>query len=167
MDVMSQEKSCLPPAQAIRQAILIYLEHAYGPEFPEKTRRFLPEGDFSPEAWLMSDIAERDPADAPLAIIRSFALRIGNFGYPHMKLRLSRPPRDAVFLFSVDAHDAFLSAPAGSPDFAMLEELKRHNATIAAAIMSAWNDAGLPTERNYMKDKIRQAAQDQSNIPAK
>ena len=31
------------------------------------------------------------------------------------------------------------------------------NATIAGDITGAWDAAGLPTERNYLRDKIRQA----------
>ena len=105
----------------------------------------------------MSPFIERDPPDAPLEGVRSFALRLGNEKYPHMKLRLSRPPRENVFLFSVDCHDTFLSAPVGSPDYDVLEGLKRHNAIVAEAIRLAWEQSRLPTERVYLRRKITQA----------
>jgi hypothetical protein len=105
----------------------------------------------------MCGAALRDAADAPVDGVRSFSLRLGNANYPHMKLRLSRPPKDNVFLFSVDAHDAFLHAPPGSADYGALEELKRRNSQMAAAITALWDENGLPTERNYLRLKIDQA----------
>jgi hypothetical protein len=146
----------LPSAEALRRAIEIFLDRAYGPSVPPRAARFLPPDDFDPARWLMSDVTERDPPDAPPANVRSFALRIGNARYPHMKLRLSRPPNDDTFVFSVDSHDAFLCAPAGSPDRQELEELKRHNAAVASAVLSAWDAEGLLTERNYLRQQIRQ-----------
>ena len=62
-----------------------------------------------------------------------------------------------MLVLSVDSHDAFLQAPPGSPDGEALESLKRENARIAAAIHAAWDDAELPTERNYLRQKIRDA----------
>lgn len=153
----SSRPALLPTADEIRRAVALYLELAYRGESPASAGRLIPPERFEPNQWLMSDLAERDPANAPLANVRSFALRFGNWQYPHMKLRLSRPPNDNVFVFSVDAHDAFLDAPAGSPDRGPLEELKRNNAAIAATVLAAWDAAGLLTERNYLRQKIRQA----------
>ena len=107
----------------------------------------------------MGDVAERDPRDAPPANVRSFALRIGNARYPNMKLRLSRPPNAEAYLMMVDCHDAVLRAAADSPDHAALESLKRHNAAVAAAVHAAWDAAGLPTERTYLRQEIRRARQ--------
>ena len=154
----SREKSILLPlAEEIRRAIELYLTHAYGDDVPAATRKLLPGASFDPAEWLMSECAERDPADAPLGRVRSFALRLGNAGYPHMKLRLSRPPKERVFVLSVDSHDAFLRAPPGSRDSRELEELKRSNAGIAVAVHAAWDTAGLLTERTYLRGKIREA----------
>lgn len=147
----------LPSSSQIRLAIDIYISHAYGPEVPQAVRDLLPPPDFDSARWLMSEPIARDPASAPLPNVRSFALRLGNTQYPHMKLRLSRPPRDPVFLFCVDAHDAILRAPAGSADYQAVELLKRHNAALSARILDAWNRAGLPTERNYLRSKIPHA----------
>jgi len=156
----------LPPHAEIRQAVQLYLDFAFGRHVPEQAGRFLPGDGCDVGAWLMGDVAERDPANAPIDAVRSFALRIGNSLYPNMKLRLSRPPRDKVFLFSVDSHDAFLHAEPGSPDCAPLEELKRHNAALTGRILSAWDMAGLPTERNYLRQKVQQARlKDDETIP--
>jgi hypothetical protein len=157
MDQQPQQPDPLPSAEQIRQAVGFYLECAYGPDVPPAVRKLLPPEQFEPVEWLMTGPAERDPADAPAGAVRSFVLRLGNTQYPHMKLRISRPPKDNVFLFSVDAHDAFLRAPAGSSDFLALEALKAHNARVAREITGAWDAVGLPTERTYLRGKIQQA----------
>lgn len=144
-------------ADQIRLAVRIYLDHAYGDQPPESAGKFIPPDGADPADWLMSDIAERSPADAPIEDVRSFALRIGNRLYPHMKLRLSRPPQKTVYLFSVDCHDAFLFAPAGSPDHEALEDLKRRNLEMAAAIGAAWEEVRLPTEHAYLREMIDEA----------
>jgi len=105
----------------------------------------------------MGDGVERTPEDAPLAQVRSFALRLGSADYRHMKLRLSRPPKHSAYVFCVDCHDEFLQARPGSADREALEQLKRCNAELAAEITGALDEAQLPTERNYLRAKIRQA----------
>ena len=105
----------------------------------------------------MGEMAERDPPSAPLEIVRSAAFRLGNTLYPNMKFRISRPPNDMMFIFSVDCHDAILSMKKDSSDFAMIEELKAHNSKLADAILADWEKAHLPTERNYLRYKIQQA----------
>ena len=149
----------LPETADVLTAIRLYLEKAYGQNMPAHILAQIPAADCDIADWLMSDAVERDPADAPLSVVRSFALRLGNSQYPHMKLRLSRPPKDKVFLFSVDNHDAFLHALPESPDYEPLEQLKRHNASVAAVITAAWNQAGLPTHANYLRQKIGQTRQ--------
>ncbi len=153
----------LPSREDILLAIRLYIRHAYEGDPPPKAARLLPPEGFRPAEWLMSDAPERDPPAAPLHNVRSFALRLGNTGYPNMKLRLSRPPRDRAFLFSVDSHDAFLSASSGSPDREALDRIKRRNAEISAAITAGWDDAGLATERSYLRNKIEQAKDKKKN----
>jgi len=119
----------LPTASVLRLAIEDYLRQAYGSAPPARVvEDFLPADDVDPVAWLMREMVLRDPPDAPLSHVRSFALRVGNRRYPHMKIRLSRPPGQRAFVFSVDAHDAVLHAPPGSTDAAALAQLKRFNA---------------------------------------
>ncbi len=155
----SDKKNFQLPSEAdLHKAIDIYLEQAYEGPVPELPRQLLPpDGPFNIADWLMGDMVERDPPDAPLEILRSAAFRLGNTFYPNMKLRISRPPNHPTFIFSVDCHDAVLSAKPGSADFAMLEELKAHNAKLADGILAAWDQAKLQTERNYLRYKINQA----------
>lgn len=146
----------LPSAEELLRAVTIYLRHAYPSDRVRAPDSLLPENGFDPAAYLMSEKAQRDPSSAPLDNVRSFSLRLGNWQYPHMKLRLSRPPNDDVFVFSVDAHDAFLFAPGGGGDAVALEELKKNNSLISSAIMNSWDADGLLTERNYLRRRIHQ-----------
>ncbi|HAU37945.1 MAG TPA: hypothetical protein DCX07_09550, partial [Phycisphaerales bacterium] len=135
MGVSASEIQGLPTADQIRQAVRVYLEHAYPEGIPPGAQRLVPPEGFRPSDWLSGDGVERD--GVPGGVVRSFALRLGNAQYPHMKLRLSRPPKDEIYLFSVDSHDRFLHAEPGSSDFSQLEALKRHNARLSAAIDAA------------------------------
>jgi hypothetical protein len=147
----------LPSGRTIRRAVQLYLRYAYSSSPPAGVAERVPPVDFEPADWLMGPQVERDPPSAPLEGVRSFALRLGNDKYPHMKLRLSRPPCEETFLFTVDCHDTFLSALAGSADYDVLEGLKRHNAIVAEAIRLAWEQSRLPTERVYLRRRITQA----------
>ena len=156
--MMDQSSSSpLPSTDQLRKAMEIYLSYAYEGPPPEPAINLIPPEDCDAAEWLMSDVSQRDPADAPLANVRSFALRLGNRYYPHMKLRLSCPAGGGKYLLSVDCHDAFLRCPPGSGEAPAIEDLKRKNAAIASAIHAAWDEAGLPTERNYLREKIMQA----------
>lgn len=141
----------------LREAVSIYLAGAYPQGAPPAAERFMPPPQGRPGEWLMSDLIERTPPGAALADVRSFALRIGNELYPHMKLRLSRIPAHGVYVLTVDSHDTILQAPPGSDDEAELMSLKRHNAAVAAAVAGAMDAAGLPTERNFLRERIRHA----------
>ena len=162
MAAADKQPGRLPSADEVRRAVDLYLPRAYPQGVPPAVNRFVPPEEFDPAEWLMGCLTERDPPDAPLEGVRSFALRIGNARYPHMKLRLSRPPKDRLFVFLVDCHDAFLAAAAATPDHDELEQLKRHNASIAAAVHAAWDAAGLPTERSYLRKRIRRAKTERS-----
>jgi hypothetical protein len=149
----------LPSSDDIRRAIEVYLQHAWeGNDPPEQVQAMLPPpGDFDVAEWLGGEMIERDPPEAGPASLKVADVRLGNLFYPNMKFRMARLPNDPGFVFSVDSHDAVLQAPAGSPDAAMLEELKAHNAKLSDAILKAWDEAGLPTERNYLRRKLQQA----------
>lgn len=144
--------------EQIHLAISIFLRHAYPGGAPSEASAALlpPDGDFSIERWLMGTLIERTPLEASYGEIRTASIRLGNAVYPNMKFRLARAPRSDAFLLSVDSHDAMLEVPAGSPEEAMLEQLKTHNATVGQAIQTDWDQADLPTERNYMRLLIAQ-----------
>ena len=155
--------SDVPSANEIASALRIYLSLAYDGKVPATvSERFCPPSeDAGVETWLMTCVAERTPPNGAFEDVRSFALRLGNAAYPHMKLRLSRAPGDDALIFSVDSHDAMLKAPDGSPDAAALEELKAFNADLGGRINSAWGAAGLLTEHENLRRKIRQAKDSQ------
>ncbi len=159
MNDSAENPTALPAAAALARAVRLFLDRAYPDGVPASAERLCPPADADLAAWLMGDPVERSPADAGLDQVRSFALRLGNAQYPHMKLRLGRVPRHEAWLFTVDSHDAILKAPPGSPDCEALEALKRHNAALASDILAALDTAGLPTERNFLRQKIRRAKQ--------
>jgi len=148
----------LPHADALKDAIDIYVSRAYPDGADERiSQKFAIPDDCDLAGWLIEAVGEPEPADADIDSVRSIALRLGNAFYPNMKMRLTRPPGNDVFLLMVDSHDVMLAAPPGSPDYEALEELKAANAAIVSDVTHAWDAAGLPTERNYLRDKIRQA----------
>ncbi|MFG0284322.1 MAG: hypothetical protein ACF8R7_07855 [Phycisphaerales bacterium JB039] len=146
----------LPSADVVQRAIAIYLDAAYPSPAPAEVTARLPEAPIDVARWLGGDAVEREPPGAGLAEARSFAVRLGNSVYPHMKLRMARPPRHDGLVFSVDAHDQFLAARAEA-EAGPLEQMKRHNAEIARVIHEHWERAGVPTERSYLRAKVAQA----------
>lgn len=163
LDPLAQNSIQLPTIAQLRSAVEQYLRKAYAPPVPPSALRFLPPEDAEPVQWLMADPIERDPADAPLQNVHSFAMRVGNRRYLNMKIRLTRPPRQSFFVFSIDAHDAVLHAPAGSPDESALRQLKLFNAQLGQEVLAVWEAMGLPTERTYMRQQIRQARDRNAN----
>jgi len=155
----------LPDAATLAQAVRMFLEIAYPQGTPDAAARFIPPDDVAAESWLMGGLVERTPAGVGIGEVRSFALRLGNARYPHMKLRLSRVPSHEVYVLTVDSHDAILEAPVGSGDHEALEALKRHNAAIASQITTALNAAKLPTEANFLREEIRRVKQDNPDPP--
>ena len=161
MSVIPNPSRGLPTSKTFRKAVELYLCLAYPSDPPERVKQLLPPEPLHLAEWLMSESVERTPPDATLEGVRSFALRMGNTMYQHMKLRLSRPPNQQEYLFTVDCHDTFLHAPAGTPDHVALNEIKRHNATVAAAICTVMDEAGIPTERTYLRGKLNEARRQQ------
>ena len=154
----TEDQTGLPRAEILQDAIDIYFARAY-PDGPgeQVSQKFTVPDDGDLARWLIDDAGEPEPPAADICGVRSIALRLGNAFYPNMKLRLIRPPGNNVFLLMVDSHDVMLVAPKGSPDYQALEELKNANAALVAEVTTAWDRGALPTERNYLRDKIRQA----------
>ena len=154
----TEDQTGLPRAETLRDAIDIYFARAYPDGVAEQiSQKFTAPDDSELARWLIDDVGEPEPSDADIDTVRSIALRLGNAFYPNMKLRLTRPPGNKLFLLMVDSHDVMLVAPEGSPDYQALEELKTANSALVADITAVWDRCALPTERNYLRDKIRQA----------
>jgi len=160
MTGLTDNTPALPNVATLARAVRIFLDSAYPQGAPETALLFIPPDDTTSEAWLTGPRIERTPSGAAIGEVRSFAARLGNAEYPHMKLRLSRVPGHDLYVLSVDSHDAILQAPTGSPDHDALEALKRHNATLASQITTAMTAADLPTETTFLRDKIRRIKQD-------
>ena len=150
------------PVALFRRAIDIYLAAAYPAGVPaaqaERVAAFDAGGtdDEVPLALLEQDVA--DSAE-------SWALRLGQPLYPHMKLVLDPVPgaggagggvscRGYDFLLRVDAHDRHLHAPPSSPDAAWLAGIRASNKALVEKIESDWAAAGLPTFKEYLRSQL-------------
>ncbi|MGC8624015.1 MAG: hypothetical protein ACP5I8_03720 [Phycisphaerae bacterium] len=139
----------LPPVHIIKKAIEIYLPLAYpSGQIPEVVKsRMAP-------IMAAADTVAIEPAwfevgDKDGRTI--YRLRLGQVGYPHMKLSIEESPDGTGYLLLADAHDQHLMVSAHSPDAKYLAELQKNNATLVEKIHLAWTQAGLPTFRNYFR----------------
>ncbi|MDD4890829.1 MAG: hypothetical protein PHU85_12985 [Phycisphaerae bacterium] len=152
----TRQAVALPSSEQIRLALRLYVRAAYPAGPPESIQPLMPpDSPFDPLEWLSADAVqcERRKTDDEAA---AFTLRLGNRFYPHMKFRLVRAPTEDVFLFMVDSHDSMVMAHARPQDQPLVRELNRRNAEVARAITAAWTEAGLPTERSWLRRRIEQ-----------
>ena len=84
-----------------------------------------------------------------------YALRLGNAGYPHMKLQIQPWPNPAGFMLSVNTHDQVAGLDLGAADVEAFRNLQAENQHIKEAIEQAWDEAGLPTFLRYLRDYIQ------------
>lgn len=145
-------------AHTLQQALRIYLQFAY------------PGGHYPPAALSKIDaITSLDPsADVPLNLfetdcansVKSYAIRLGQPLYPHMKLVLDPIPvagggtSEDSFLLRVDTHDRHLHAAPGSPDAAWLTSIRASNKDLTEKIERAWREADLPTFKSFLKKQL-------------
>ena len=90
---------------------------------------------------------------------KTYALRLGQPIYPHMKIVIEECPTcggqgGRGLLFRADAHDSLLHAPPGSPDEAPLAALRAVNKQLTEAIEAAWVAQGVPTFREFLRQEI-------------
>ncbi|RUL87874.1 hypothetical protein [Tautonia sociabilis] len=139
---------------ALERAIAIYLELAY-PEtpLPEAVRRRL--------AWrevpgpVPLDSPPFEPSASGPDRSMTYALRLGNARYPHMKLQVQPWPSPAGFLLSVNTHDQVAVFDPSAPEAEAVRALQAVNQRFKQEIESAWEHAGLPTFLAYLKDYIQ------------
>jgi hypothetical protein len=91
-----------------------------------------------------------------------YALRLGNYRYPHMKLQIQPWPNDAGFMLSVNTHDQVSGFELNSVDVEAFRELQAENQRIKEEIEHAWDQAGLPTFHRYLSDYIKSQAEEGS-----
>jgi hypothetical protein len=83
-----------------------------------------------------------------------YYLRLGNRGYPHMKLKIETWPGGSQYFFRVDAHDAHVAVPSSHPEFQAIANLCRANREIAEAIEDRWQREGLPTFKGCLAETV-------------
>ncbi len=144
--------SALTPSM-LRRAIEIYYEHA----FPEESHTSPPR--------TVDQLAERMGKDQPLALFevaatdeqRRHLLRLGNHGYPFMKLVLQEYILEGEYFLSVDTHDALQVSPE-MPDYEAWCEVRLENRRLKEAIEGAWAEEGLPAHNQLRVQAERIAA---------
>jgi len=140
----------------LRRAADIYLRLAYpNGVIPDVVERRLQWHDCGePEELLKAAPFER-VGKAPGRPTAIYALRLGNYRYPHMKLQIQPWPNDAGFMLSVNTHDQVAGLELGSVDFEAFRELQVENQRIKEAIERAWDEESLPTFLRYLTDYIK------------
>lgn len=140
----------------LRQAVAIYLKHAYPEaEPPEIVRQRLNWGEGVDAAQLLTRFPFEKVSPSGSQRPEVYALRLGNSQYPHMKLQVQPWPTSAGFLLSVNTHDQVLAPPPNSPDFEPFRALQAANQRYKEIIELAWDQAGLPTFLRYLRDYIQ------------
>ena len=138
---------------AIERAIDVYLGCAY-PDGPPPTavlRRLAWREEPGPPP-LEGPPFEQSPGGLDRA--PTFALRLGNACYPHMKLQIQAWNIPEGFLLSVNCHDQVAAPPADSPDLEPFRALQAANQGYKGRIEAAWDDAGLPTFHAYLRSYL-------------
>lgn len=121
--------------QSVKLATQIFLKKAY-PDGPPKP--------VQEKVDALETLREEDALISWSALEREgnrYSFRLGNSGYPHMKLvfllESSRP------VFYVDAHDSHFNLPPGVPGFDKLMALRQSNKSLKQLIEGAWAAANL------------------------
>ena len=96
------------------------------------------------ETMLSHDVVERVESEDEPGVNVSYAVRLGNEKYPHMKLALVRQRGDD-YRFVVDAHDQLFDLESTDPDAPKAQELRDYNRRLKEEIETGWREADLPT----------------------
>jgi hypothetical protein len=145
------------PVQVLHQAVDLYLQVAYPTGVPQLVAQRIASVQALPDVGEVPlDLLERSVPDAAC----SYALRLGQPLYPHMKLVVDPVPagtcRGQDFLMRVDVHDLHLHAPPGSPDAAWLAGLRQSNKELKDQIEAAWTAAGLPSFKEFLRQQLEE-----------
>ena len=140
----------------LRRAVDFYLKLAYpSGEIPESVQRRL----IWPQDAIAGEMLTRPPFEragkVPGRQTPIYALRLGNAGYPHMKLQIQPWPNPAGFMLSVNTHDQVAGLDLGAADVEAFRNLQAENQRLKEAIEQAWDEAGLPTFLRYLRDYIQ------------
>ena len=106
-------------------------------------------------AFFDSKSFERDATPSPPA---KYNLRLGNCFYPHMKLVVESTPDGLGYMFRADTHDKHIRPAPDSKEYAMFTELMANNQKLSEQIEAAWEAAGLPTFKQYLREDLARRA---------
>ena len=88
-----------------------------------------------------------------------FALRLGNYRYPHMKMQIQPWSNSVGFMLSVNTHDQVAGLDMGAADAQAFRSLQTENQRLKEEIEQAWDEQGLPTFLRYLLDYIQSRTQ--------
>jgi hypothetical protein len=71
-----------------------------------------------------------------------------------MKLVIERSPDGSGALFHADTHDRHVQPPPDAPEAGAFAELAAKNQELSARIEAAWEEAGLPTFKRYLREDL-------------
>jgi len=143
------------PAETLK-AIDIYLQTAYEGDLPLRVRSQMKVLDAWHGPFFNCSLFVHDPHDPPTR----YYIRFGNKFYPHMKLAVELPPSSNHFVYRVDTHDRHCCPAPSAPEYNEFRQLMDNNQKLAEKIEGAWDTAGLPTFKAFLREdlKRRQAA---------
>jgi hypothetical protein len=144
----------------LRRSAEIYLELAYPSGViptPVVRRLIWRDGEGADE--LLNGPPFERAGNAPGRPTPIYALRLGNYRYPHMKLQIQPWPNDAGFMISVNTHDQITGLNLEEADRQAFRDLQAENQRLKEAIEHAWDKAGLPTFLRYLRDYLKSRAE--------
>lgn len=140
-----------PAADDVWRAIDIYVACAYhGQPPPSAVRARLDSLRAAREDFYDISAFEQDAHRPPQKLL----LRLGNRFYPHMKLVIERSPDEVHSLFRADTHDRHVRPAANSKEHELFAKLMEDNQRLAEQIEAAWEEAKLPTFKQYLRDDL-------------
>jgi hypothetical protein len=132
----------------LREAMRIYVRAAYAhkpvPLNVKSRIEFFAEHPGEHLSDMLShEMIERVPSEEDEDVVDSYAIRLGNEKYPHMKLALRRHGPDDYRLM-VEAHDRHFEVETTNPGAPRAQELQAYNRQLKAEIEGRWREADLP-----------------------
>jgi hypothetical protein len=139
----------LPTAEQVRRAVDIYLKTAFTGPLPSRLGATLQTIGTCQHDLLACQCFVR--TEGPVR----YALRLGNPHYPHMKLIVEQSPDESSWLFRVDTHDRHACPKETSPEYGAFCELMSKNQKLAGEIEAAWEAAGVPTFKHFLREDLK------------
>lgn len=145
-----------PAHPELMHAVAVYLQAAYaGASVPRSVAAKVDTLNVAAGDTLYETALVENDASAPG---HRFSIRLGNGAYPHMKLVIERSPDGQGHLFRADTHDRHIRPQPGTRDADLFAQLMVDNGRIAEAIEAAWEQAGVPTFKAFLRNDLARRA---------